>query len=309
MKQFSWFGGFVYGKPLVGFDYLMDVSVCIVTLNSKKQLEECLNTLKSAIHPYSYEVIIIDNYSRDGSQDLIRKKFNNVHLVTNSRNKGYTSEINRAMKIGKGKFKLILNPDSRLMPGSIEILITFMQQSNRVGVVGPLVLNEDGSFQWSCRRGIARPFAVFCYFLGFAKLFPKYEKFTGYHLNHLDIKEINEVYGVSGSCMVIKQSLIDDIGYFDERFFAYQEDSDYCLRAINNRWKVYYNPNSIVIHKGGQGGSNSVPFRSIFEWHKSYIVYYLKHFSKDYSMIFNLFYFIIMIGKLIFSEILFMIRK
>ena len=287
----------------------MDVSVCIVNLNSKKQLEKCLSSLKLAIKPFSYEVIIVDNFSKDGSQELIRNSFYSCRLITNNYNKGYTSEINRAMKIGSGEYKLILNPDSRLMPGSIENLVTFMKKKDGIGIVGPLVLNEDGSFQWSCRRGVARPFAVFCYFLGIAKLFPKHEIFTGYHLNHLDIKEINEVSGVSGSCMLIDQNLVDDIGYFDEKFFAYQEDSDYCLRAINSGWKVYYNPNSTVIHKGGHGGSNSIPFRSIFEWHRSYMIYYLKHFSKDYSIVFNIFYFIIMVGKLIFSEISFMIRR
>jgi len=287
----------------------MDISVCIVNFNSKKQLEKCLHTIKPAIKPLSYEVIIIDNYSKDGSQELIKKHFEKVRLITNNRNNGYTSEINRAMKIGKGKYKLIMNPDSRLMPKSIINLVTFMKQKKRSGIAGPLVLNEDGSFQWSCRRGVARPFAVFCYFLGIAKLFPQYPIFTGYHLNHLDVKEINEVSGVSGSCMLVDQELINDIGYFDERFFAYQEDSDYCLRAINSGWKVYYNPNSMVIHKGGHGGSNSVPFRSIFEWHRSYILYYFKHFSKDYGIVFNSLYFVIMVSKLIFSEILFMIRR
>tara|TARA_B100000131_G_scaffold144405_1_gene140463 strand:+ start:466 stop:1329 length:864 start_codon:yes stop_codon:yes gene_type:complete len=287
----------------------MDISVCIVNFNSKKQLEKCLHTIKPAIKPLSYEVIIIDNYSKDGSQELIKKHFEKVRLITNNRNNGYTSEINRAMKIGKGKYKLIMNPDSRLMPKSIINLVTFMKQKKRSGIAGPLVLNEDGSFQWSCRRGVARPFAVFCYFLGIAKLFPQYPIFTGYHLNHLDVKEINEVSGVSGSCMLVDQDLINDIGYFDERFFAYQEDSDYCLRAINSGWKVYYNPNSMVIHKGGHGGSNSVPFRAIFEWHRSYILYYFKHFSKDYGIVFNSLYFVIMVSKLIFSEILFMIRR
>jgi hypothetical protein len=170
-------------------------------------------------------------------------------------------------------------------------------------------LNEDGSFQWSCRRGVARPFAVFSYFLGIAKLFPDNQIFTGYHLNHLNINDINEVSGVSGSCMLIDQNLIDEIGYFDEKYFAYQEDSDYCLRAINRGWKVYYNPKAVVIHKGGHGGSNSVPYRSTFEWHRSYMIYYFKHFSKDYGIIFNIIYSIVMIGKLIFSEIFLLVRR
>ena len=287
----------------------MDVSVCIVNLNSIKQLEECLNSLKCGITPLSYEIIVVDNFSNDGSQNFIRKNFNNVRLISNSRNHGYTSEINKAMRIGKGRYKLILNPDSRLMPKSVVRLVTFLKNTIGVGIVGPLVLNEDGSFQWSCRRGLARPFAVFSYFLGIAKLFPENQIFTGYHLNHLNIEEINEVSGVSGSCMLIDQKLIDDIGYFDEEYFAYQEDSDYCLRAINRGWKVYYNPKAKVIHKGGFGGSNSVPFRSIFEWHRSYIIYYFKHFSKDYGIVFNMLYLVIMIGKLIFSEIFFLVRR
>ena len=287
----------------------MDVSVCIVNLNSIKQLEECFNSLKYGITPLSYEIIVVDNFSNDGSQNFIRKNFNNVRLISNSRNHGYTSEINKAMRIGKGRYKLILNPDSRLMPKSVVRLVTFLKNTIGVGIVGPLVLNEDGSFQWSCRRGLARPFAVFSYFLGIAKLFPENQIFTGYHLNHLNIEEINEVSGVSGSCMLIDQKLIDDIGYFDEQYFAYQEDSDYCLRAINSGWKVYYNPKAKVIHKGGFGGSNSVPFRSIFEWHRSYIIYYFKHFSKDYGIIFNMLYLVIMIGKLIFSEIFFLVRR
>ena len=309
MKQFLWFGGFVYGKFLDGYKLIMDISVCIVNLNSIKQLKDCLNTLKSGIWPLSYEVIVVDNFSKDGSQNFIRKNFSHVRLITNFRNQGYTSEINKAMKIGVGRYKLILNPDSRLMPQSIVTLVSFLKKTDGVGIVGPLVLNEDGSFQWSCRRGVARPFAVFSYFLGIAKLFPENEIFTGYHLNHLNIKEINEVSGVSGSCMLIDQKLIDTIGYFDEKYFAYQEDSDYCLRAKYSGWKVYYNPKAAVIHKGGSGGSDSVPFRSVFEWHRSYMIYYFKHFSKDYGIIFNIIYSIVMIGKLIFSEIFLLVRR
>ena len=200
----------------------MDISVCIVNLNSIKQLEKCLSTLKSGIWPLSYEVIIVDNFSKDGSQNFIRTNFSYVRLISNLRNYGYTSEINKAMKIGVGRYKLILNPDSRLMPKSIVTLVSFLKKTAGVGIVGPLVLNEDGSLQWSCRRGVARPFAVFSYFLGLARLFPYNKIFTGYHLNHLKVDDINEVSGVSGSCMLIDQNLIDEIGYFDEKYFAYQ---------------------------------------------------------------------------------------
>ena len=106
----------------------MDISVCIVNLNSVKQLEKCLNTLKSGIWPLSYEVIIVDNFSKDGSQNFIKTNFSNVRLISNLRNHGYTSEINKAMKIGVGRYKLILNPDSRLMPKSIVTLVSFLKK-------------------------------------------------------------------------------------------------------------------------------------------------------------------------------------
>jgi len=309
MKQFLWYGNSEFGKSSELFKFKMDVSVCIVSLNSIKQLRKCLESLDAGIKPLSYEVIVIDNNSRDGTQVELKKNFKNVCLLTNFHNQGYTSEINKAMKIGTGKYKLILNPDSRLLPGSIFRLVCFIKKIKKAGIVGPLVLNKDGSFQGSCRRGIARPLSVFSYFLGLAKLYPQNKTFTGYQLNHLDIKDINEVSGVSGSCMLIDQEVIEDIGYFDENYFAYQEDSDFCYRAIKSGWKVYYYPKSIVIHEGGNGGSNSVPFKSIFEWHRSYIIYYFKHFSKDYGIFFNAFYFLIMVIKLISSEIYFMIRR
>jgi GT2 family glycosyltransferase len=108
--------------------------------------------------------------------------------------------------------------------------------------------------------------------------------------------------------MVIKKEVVQHIGLFDERYFAYQEDSDYCLRAKKSGWKVYYNPTVLVTHKGGAGGSQTVPMKAIFEWHRSYYRYYFKHFSKNYSLIFNLFYCLIMLFKLIISEILYLTK-
>ena len=287
----------------------MDISVCIVNLNAEKYLLRCLQSLENAIWPLSYEVIIVDNKSKDSTMGLLKKHFNNINLVCNDYNLGYTSEINKAMKIGRGKYKLILNPDTILNAKSILSMVTHMNTNEKIGISGPKVLNEDGSFQKSCRRGVARPFAVFCYFLGLAKLFPKNKKLTGYHLNHLDENLISKVSGLSGSCMLIDQNVINDIGYFDEKFFAYQEDSDYCLRAIEKGWEIHYYPKAIVYHNSGNGGSKSVPYLSIFEWHRSYYYYYLKHFSKEYSLFFNVFYISIMLYKLIFSEINFMIRR
>ena len=287
----------------------MDVSVCIVNLNAKQHLASCLSLLPESLGSCSYEVIIVDNHSQDGSQEFIRQEYPGFHLLINHRNEGYTQAINSAIRVSRGDYLAVLNPDSEPGPNSIFTLIEFLKMNENIGIVGPKVIARDGSFQRSCRRGVARPAAVFSYFLGLAKQYPNDQRFTGYHLNHLDENEINEVSGVSGSCMVIRRKTLKDIGYFDEQFFAYQEDSDYCLRAKERGWKVYYNPHSIVKHRGGMGGANSVPMKAIFEWHRSYYKYYFKHFADDYSMIFNIFYSIAMAGKLIFAEGKYLIKQ
>ena len=302
MKRSGWYGVSEYGKHLAGYNANMDVSFCIVNLNAKSHLNNCLISIPRSIDGFSYEIIITDNNSKDGSVEYIRKQYSSARVITNSRNEGYTKAINQALRCSKGEYKVILNPDSILTPNSISLILQFLSSDEEIGIVGPKVVDSSGSFQRSCRRGIARPAAVFSYFLGLSKLFPTNKKYTGYHLNHLNPDHINQVGGVSGSCMIIRNNVINDIGYFDEQYFAYQEDSDYCLTAKNSGWKIYYYPDSIVKHIGGQGGSHSVRTRAIFEWHRSYVRYYNKHFAHDYSNIFNIFYLMIMVGKLIFAQ-------
>ena len=280
----------------------MDISFCIVNLNAKKYLSNCLKSIPGSTKLDSIEIIVVDNNSYDGSANFLIEKYPDIKLIRNRRNKGYTKAMNQALRSSNGEYRVVLNPDTLLMHDSIDILIDQMRSDRSIGIVGPKVINEDGSFQKSCRRGIARPAAVFSYFLGLSERYPSNKRFTGYHLNYLDENTLNEVNGVSGSCMIIFDKLIDDIGYFDERYFAYQEDSDYCLMAINNGWKIYYNPEAVVKHYGGRGGAHSLPSKAIFEWHRSYVRYYFKHFSSDYSFLFNVFYYIIMVGKLIFAE-------
>ena len=280
----------------------MDISFCIVNLNAKKYLSNCLKSIPGSTKLDSIEIIVVDNNSYDGSANFLIEKYPDIKLIRNRRNKGYTKAMNQALRSSNGEYKVVLNPDTLLMHDSIDILIDQMRSDRNIGIVGPKVINEDGSFQKSCRRGIARPAAVFSYFLGLSERYPSNKRFTGYHLNYLDENTLNEVNGVSGSCMIIFDKLIDDIGYFDERYFAYQEDSDYCLMAINNGWKIYYNPEAVVKHFGGKGGAHSLPSKAIFEWHRSYVRYYFKHFSSDYSFLFNVFYYTIMVGKLIFAE-------
>ena len=279
----------------------MLISIGIVSFQACSYLRDCLRSIYREPPGGEFEIIVVDNHSTDGTVDMVKSEFPGVYLIELARNTGFTAPMNQALRQGVGDFLLQLNPDTILLPQAFNQMVAFMKNHPEVGICGPKVLNPDGTLQKPCRRGEPRPFAVFSYFLGLSKLFPKSELFGGYLLNHLDEDETHEVAGVSGSCMLIRREVVDRIGFLDERYFAYQEDADYCYQARNAGWQVYYVPAARIMHYGGQGGSRVKPYRSILEWHRSYYLYYRKNLAADYFILFNWFYYLAMFFKLVLA--------
>ena len=275
-----------------------DLGICIVTRNSRWIIAECLASLFEQTQGLDLDVVVVDNDSQDGAVDEIRLKFPTVKLVLNKENFGFSRAVNQGLRILNAKYYVLLNPDATILERALPRLIQFMEETPRAGICVPKVLNSDGTLQYQCRRGEARPWEVFAYFLGLARLFPNDIRFTGYLLNHIDNDQINEVKAVSGSCMLIRREVIEQIGYLDERYFAYQEDTDYCFQARYAGWKVYYVPMAKVIHLGGKGGSSTNPYFGIFQWHRSYYLYYKKNLAKDYPFWFHPFYYFAMFMKM-----------
>jgi GT2 family glycosyltransferase len=278
----------------------IDISVCIVTYHVRDMLRDCLQSLYQNTR-LSFEVIVVDNNSQDGVVQMLHSEYPEITLVENQENAGYTHPMNQAMRLGRGRYLLQLNPDTLILPEAIDRLVVFMDQHPEVGICGPKVLNRDRTLQKPCRRGEPRPWAVLTYFLGLSSLFPRSPLFSQYLLTYLDEDEIHEVDGVAGSCMMARRALIDQIGYLDERYFAYQEDADFCFRARQAGWKVYYMPGAQIIHYGSLGGSRVQPYRSIYEWHRSYFIYYRQHLAKDYLFFLNGFYYLAMALKLFWA--------
>ncbi len=280
----------------------MDFSINIVTYNSLEPLKICLSSLISSFGSNkNYEITIIDNGSKDGVIQFLEDSFPTINLIKNSNNLGYTKAMNQGLKISKGDYLVQLNPDVYVNEGTFQTLKFWMDDHPDAGICIPKVLNQDGSFQRQCRRGFARPLEVVSYFLKLDRLFPKNKKLGNYVKTYLPEDEIAEVDAVSGSCMMIRKEVIQDIGFLDERYFAYQEDTDFCFRAKNAGWKVYYLPIASVIHQGGRGGSRTNPFQGILEWHRSYNLYYRKNLSKDYFFLINWLMYLMILIKLAFS--------
>lgn len=273
------------------------VSVCIVTYHAKDLLRDCLNSLLENTH-LDYEVIVVDNGSGDGIQEMLSREFPLVYLHMNEKNLGYTVPMNQALRKARGKYCMQLNPDTLILPDSVDEIVHFLDLRPEIGICGPKVLNRDHTLQKSCRRGEPTPWAVLTYFLGLSARFPRSRCFGQYQLNYLDENIAHPVAGVSGSCMMIRRTVIDQIGHLDEQFFAYQEDADYCRRAREAGWQVFYFPQAQIVHFGGQGGSQIEPYRSIFAWHKAYFQYYRKHLARNYFFLFNWIYYLVMFMKL-----------
>lgn len=285
------------------------LSILIPTLNTREMLKDCLNSIARYTPPLDYEIIIADNASTDGTLEMLGRDFPEMMVLTSDQNDGFTKPVNRLLKAACGAYLVLLNPDTLLTEDVFSPQISWLERHPQVGISIPKVLNRDGSFQIQSKRGDATPAAVFGYFLGLGKLFPENRALNGYLMPWLDENEIAEVDAVSGSCMIIRRTCWEQVGDFDETFFAYQEDSDYCIRARKAGWKVMFVPISSIIHYGGQGGSKARPFKSIWEWHRSYFVLYKKHFARNHFFLFNWFYYGVMGLKLVFSLVANLFKK
>ncbi|MHB8194000.1 MAG: glycosyltransferase family 2 protein [Bellilinea sp.] len=287
----------------------IQLSICIVGIDAFDYLQKCLDSIYASTLIVNYEIIYIDNHSSAGGLVEIREKYPNIIIIENDHNSGFAKANNQGIRISRGEYILLINPDTIVDETAIQLMINFLSEHPETALVGPKVLNADGSFQSHSKRGEARPWEVICYFLGLSRLFPRSPIFSGYLQGHLDENQIHHVPAISGSCMLIRKGVIDQIGLLDEAFFAYQEDTDYCVRARKAGWKVTYYPSAQVLHFGGKGGANAQPYKTILEWHRSYFLYYQKHLAKDYLFLVNWLFYLLMGIKLVLSFVINLFRK
>lgn len=288
---------------------MTELSICILTLNSVEYIRKCLKSIQQFPPDGGYEILVADNGSNDGTVTMLQDEYPAVKIILNKENLGFTKPNNQMLRQAKGNFLLLLNPDTLLTEDCFNPQLDFLKANPDVGISIPKVLNADGSFQKQSRRGEATPIEVIGYFFRLGKLFPKNKPLNGYLVSWLPENEVAEVKAVSGSCMFIRRETWEQVGDFDERFFAYQEDSDYCRRARQKGWKIMYVPISHIIHYGGEGGSKAQPIKSIYQWHRSYFLYYRKHFAKGHFFLFNWFYYLLMAAKLALALLINLFRN
>jgi O-antigen biosynthesis protein len=213
----------------------VDLSIIIVNYNVKVFLQNLLDSINKASANLQTEIIIVDNASDDGSVEFLREKYPSVKLIINKTNLGFGKANNLALREAKGKFILLLNPDTIVAEDTFIKMIEFFNQTPEAGLAGCKILNPDGTLQLPCRRSFPGPWTSFTKVTGLSSLFPKSRIFARYNLTYLDENETYEVDAISGSFMMMKKEVYDKVGGFDEQFFMYGEDLDLCYRIQKAR--------------------------------------------------------------------------
>ncbi|MFI5006472.1 MAG: glycosyltransferase family 2 protein [Solirubrobacterales bacterium] len=262
-----------------------DLSICIVSLDCWPVLRPCLESILATDVELSREIILVDNASRDDTVRRVAQEFPAVRVIPNERNVGFSRATNQAIAVSSGACILWLNPDTLLRPRSLRALHSFLEGHPRAGIVGPKVLNADGTFQPQCRRGLPTPKAALSYLLGLDRLFPDNAALSAYLLSHLPIDQAARVDAVSGCCLLARRQVWLDIGPIDERIFGFGEDIDWCVRAAASGWEVWYSPESVIVHLKGKGGAHSRPFRKVWAIHQAMWVFYDKHLRPSRSLL------------------------
>ena len=253
------------------------LTVVIVNYNSTDFLVNCLESLAELIVRDGYQVVVVDNASEDQDFSQISATYPRITFITNEVNRGFAMACNQGLRRIPAKNYLLLNPDCVVDKGAVEECLAFLQGNIEIGIVGCRVTNPDGSLQLACRRRIPRPSTAFYRLSGLSRLFPNSPRLAAYNLQYVDDGEAHEVEAVSGSFLMFSRHVLKDTGGLDERFFLYGEDLDFCYRAANAGWKIYYYPSARVTHHKNASSRQDIG-RTTYHFYKAMDIFYRKHF-------------------------------
>jgi GT2 family glycosyltransferase len=265
---------------------LNDVSVILVNFKTPQLTFKAIESVYLSITQYSYEIILVDNYSCDGIVELVKSSFPDIRIIENVDNVGYSKANNQGVQISSGRYILLLNSDTVIQPDTLEIMISFMDTHPTVGASGCKVVLPNGELDKACRRGFPTPSASFYYAFGFSKLFPNVPRFNQYQLGYLDPDESYHVDCLVGAFMMVRREVIDQVGGLDEEFFMYGEDIDWCYRIKQAGWGIYYYPKTSITHYKG-ASSRRKPFKIVYEFHRAMWLFHRKHYKKKYLPLVN----------------------
>lgn len=280
----------------------MDISIVILSYNTEELTRRCLLSLKEAgigaldenRYGFSSEVYVVDNGSSDNSVEMIKVNFPWVKLLVSEKNLGFARGNNLAIPHASGKYILFLNSDTEIFKDTIPEVFLFMEENPEVAVTTCRIELPNGLLDKACRRGFPTPWAACTHFLGLPKLFPRVAFFNRYNLLNLSEEETYEIDATVGAFFFTRRKAMEKVGVWDEDYFFYGEDIDYCYRFKQSGWKIMYYPKVKIIHHKRASGmakrdedenleARKVRAQTINHFYESMKIFYNKHYEDKYS--------------------------
>lgn len=263
----------------------MKLSVIIVSWNVKGDLLDCLSSLKENPLSEPFEQIVIDNNSSDGTASTVKQQYPEVTVIKNQENKGFAKANNQGIAISKGQYILLLNPDTVVHLNALETLVNFMDNNPDVGACGPKLLNNDGTAQGSVRTFPTFRGVLYCHTVCRLLSLFRFEYLTWMMEDFSYDKQV-DVDQVMGAAMIVRRSIIEQVGDMDENFFMYYEEVDLCYRIKQAGWRIVFLPEAVITHLGGRS-SGQMPLKRIMTL-SSMIAFFRKHRGISATFIFTI---------------------
>ncbi len=263
---------------------MVDLSIIILNYRQRNLVRQCLRGILLSQPRVSYEVWVVDNASGDGCLEMVADFFPWVQRISSPVNRGFSAGMNLGLRRARGAAVMLLNPDIALFPGQVDALWEFLQAHPRAGVVGPRLLHPDGSIQASCRR-FPRLFTPVYRRTVLGRLPTMRQRLDWFLMRDDDHRAARPVDWLIGACLLARRQTLADAGAFDERFFLYFEDLDFCRRAWDAGWEVWYAPHVAPVHyyhrqSAEHRGLTALLYRPGRHHLRSALRYYRKYFRQ-----------------------------
>jgi len=267
---------------------MFDLGIVIVSYNTRDLLRRCLQTVYASTG-VTFQVVVVDNASKDGSAEMVRQEFPQAYLIASDKNGGFSIANNdglrwlgyseRGVTDSAPRYAVLLNPDTEVPPDALHIMTTQMDADPTIGIAGPKLVMANGQLDAACRRSFPTPWVSFTRFSGLGRLFPNSSIFARYNLTYLNPDESYEVDSVVGAYMQLSKAAIEATGLLDETFFMYGEDIDWCYRVKQAGFKVMYLPKATILHLKSVVGNKSA--KAKFEFYRAMLIFYRKHYRNS----------------------------
>ena len=261
------------------------LTVSIVNTNNKDLLRDCLRSIQRATTRTSYEILVVDNDSDDGSAEMVDREFPGVRVIKNESRQGYGHSHNSAIREAKGEYILVFNEDMVVLEDALDTMVEKLQEDGTIGAVGCKLLNPDQSLQHSCFKFRSFSQDLFENILPRSVFFPNSSR-RG-KMYYWDHGEERDVDIIMGCCMMIPRKVLDEVGLFDPMFFVYSEEDDLCRRIKNRGYRVVFTPDARIVHLGGQT-SKKMSLRMSLVMMESKVRYTRKHHGARAAAAFKL---------------------